>query len=569
MGPAATVEDLKDEDNLTAFKVRSTSDLLIGLFVYKLCTLPWLVEMSPYVISWSQKLHMEWLVYAFIKSTFFQQFCGGETPEECIQTMDQLGHHGIRCILDLSVEADLHLEQDDVPQMYDELSQPLGKWWRQEQSADVIVNMISHCIRTGARGSANDSGPGTRSFAAVKVTGFAPPELLLRLNQVFTCMEQIFQANQVDGYVGSAALNQVVDQVLPPCQSEQQAEQRNTLVQYMHEHQPQMDLITFTQLFSLQGPSRDIWWSTEEHLQEADCLLTKDELDAYDRMINRVDQVCAVAYRLGVGIMIDAEQSYFQEAIDHVAMNMQLKYNRREEQDRAPTVYNTYQMYTKVARSKVERDVEWAKRENFTFAAKLVRGAYMVSERKRASQLGYPSPIHDTIDDTHNSFNGGVKFLLGKLHDHQQATGETLNSTTSPIVFMVASHNRESVIGTVKEMERQGVMARSGVVYFGQLYGMQDQISYTLGKHGYGIFKYLPFGMIDEVIPYLLRRAQENSSVLGSVNKERELMWIELMHRVKTQLRLTPSTTSSPVIIANTSDTVDESDVAISSTTTA
>lgn len=107
-----------------------------------------------------------------------------------------------------------------------------------------------------------------------------------------------------------------------------------------------------------------------------------------------------------------------------------------------------------------------------------------------------------------------------------------MTATTAPIVFMVASHNRESTILTVEEMERQHVLPRSGVVHFGQLFGMQDQISYTLGKNGYSIYKYLPYGVIDEVIPYLLRRAQENASVLGGVNKERALMWQEVKDRV-------------------------------------
>lgn len=189
-------------------------------------------------------------------------------------------------------------------------------------------------------------------------------------------------------------------------------------------------------------------------------------------------------------------------------------------------------MYTKSSRGRLELDVELAKRENFTFAAKLVRGAYMVSERKRAEEMGYVSPIHETLEDTHASYNGGVKFLLNKLGEYQQATGESVTSTTSPIIFMVASHNRDSVITTIEEMEHHGIKARSGIVHFGQLFGMQDQLSYTLGRNGYSIYKYLPYGMIDEVIPYLLRRAQENSSVLGGVAVERQLMWGELKGRL-------------------------------------
>jgi proline dehydrogenase len=189
-------------------------------------------------------------------------------------------------------------------------------------------------------------------------------------------------------------------------------------------------------------------------------------------------------------------------------------------------------MYTKSSRGRLELDVELAKRENITFAAKLVRGAYMVSERKRAEEMGYTSPICETLEDTHASYNGGVKFLLNKLKEYQESTGESVTEVTSPIVFMVASHNRDSVILTIEEMEKNGVAARSGVVKFGQLFGMQDQLSYTLGRNGYAIYKYLPYGMIDEVIPYLLRRAQENSSVLGGVAVERQLMWQEVKDRV-------------------------------------
>lgn len=351
--PMSTIHDLLDEDNRTALNARSTEELLVGLFVYKLCTFPWIVDMAPYVISMSEKLHLEGIVYAFVKQTFFRQFCGGETPEECVNSMDKLAQSGIQCILDLSIEADLHLEQADVPQMYDELSQPLGKWWRQEQSADVVVTMTEHCVRTAARGSMNNQqdadastttaspGTGTGAFAAIKVTAFAPPELLLRLNHVITKMEHIFQAHQVNGFVGSAALKDVVSQVLPPAHSEQQEEQRNAMIEYMHQHQPLIDSIMFSQLFNLQNPSRDVWWSSDESIQESDSLLTNDELAAYDRMVTRLEQVCSLAHRHRVGIMVDAEQSYFQEAIDHVAMNLQAKYNRREEHDHIPTVYNT------------------------------------------------------------------------------------------------------------------------------------------------------------------------------------------------------------------------------------
>lgn len=192
------------------------------------------------------------------------------------------------------------------------------------------------------------------------------------------------------------------------------------------------------------------------------------------------------------------------------------------------------QMYTKSARARMELDEELSRRENFVFAAKLVRGAYMVSERKRALDMGYASPIHDTLEDTHDSYNGGVKYLLNKLSKYQESSEEALSARTSPIVFMVASHNRDSVMLTIEEMEKNHISPHAGVVLFGQLFAMQDQISYTLARHGYASYKYLPYGMIDEVIPYLLRRAQENSSILGGpgVAHERQLLWDELKSRI-------------------------------------
>ncbi|KAF7725879.1 hypothetical protein EC973_009211 [Apophysomyces ossiformis] len=515
--PSATIAELVDDESRAAMYAKSTEELLVGLFVYKLCTLPWLVDAAPYVIKLAESLNLQTPVYWFVKSTFFRQFCGGETAEECVSSMDKLARSGINCILDLSIEADMEVDREG--DMFD----------HQEQTADQTTEMLKRSIQTAAKGQPFGLH---NSCVAVKVTACSPPELLLRLNQVIAKLQQSFQEHQTHGLLDQQGLLKVVGDVLPPPISEEQKKMREALVAQLGDKT--LDRIEFNKLFNLQGPARDVWWKTSDALTEDEVILTAKELGAYDRMIKRLDEICGLAHKLQVGVMIDAEQSYFQEAIDHAAVTMQAKYNRRngDQANHAPTVYNTYQMYTKAAQGKLELDVELAKRENFTFAAKLVRGAYMVSERKRAKEIGYPSPIHDTIEDTHASYNGGVRFLLEKLHEHQQETGEPLTATTSPIVFMVASHNRESVILTVEEMERHNVLPRSGVVHFGQLFGMQDQISYALGRNGYSIYKYLPYGMIDEVIPYLLRRAQENSSVLGGVTKERQLMWFEVKDRL-------------------------------------
>lgn len=537
--PTSTIDELHDKENRIAIHSKSTEELAMALFVYRLCALPWLVDAAPHLISISEKLGLQAPVYWIVKQTFFRHFCGGETSEECISSMDKLAQYGINCILDLSVEADLHLDAN-APQPTEG-----GKYHRDEQQADVIAKMIKTCLETAA-GSVKDN-----AMAAVKVTAFSPPELLLRLNQVIAALDQTFLDNQVNGLIDAEGVRQVMNRVLAAPINDDQAMQRESLFAHLEKNKASLDVIEFRKLFNLQGPARDVWWKTDNQDAKA-VLLTSEDLEAYDRMINRLEDVCSLARDLKVGIMVDAEQSYFQDAIDHVAVNLQRKFNANKNQQ--PTVFNTYQMYTKSARGRLELDVALSQRENFTFAAKLVRGAYMVSERKRAEEMGYNSPICDTLEDTHASYNGGVKFLLNKIKEHQDTTGESVTNTTSPIVFMVASHNRDSVILTIEEMEKNNVHAQSGVVQFGQLFGMQDQLSYTLGRNGYAIYKYLPFGMIDEVIPYLLRRAQENSSVLGGVAIERQLMWEEVKDRI-TGKAPKPVSSSPDVSITTTTGT--------------
>ena len=142
----------------------------------------------------------------------------------------------------------------------------------------------------------------------------------------------------------------------------------------------------------------------------------------------------------------------------------------------------------------------------------------MVSERQRALELGYNDPIHDTLRDTHDSYHSAVDLLLHEMADNQNSA---LPSTTA-VEFMVASHNQESVQHVLEEMQRLGLPVDAGV-YFGQLLGMSDHITYALGAKGYKAYKYVPYGPVSEVIPYLLRRAQENSSLLGSKSSKTEI----------------------------------------------
>jgi proline dehydrogenase len=239
--------------------------------------------------------------------------------------------------------------------------------------------------------------------------------------------------------------------------------------------------------------------------------LTQEELGLAKALFARLDRLAHMANELGVKLMIDAEQTYFQPCIDANVLRLQRLHNRG-----SATIYGTYQCYLKDADARVSEDLERSKREGWYFAAKLVRGAYMVSERKLAAEQGVPSPVHDTIAATHASYHKNVELLL------RDENAEV----------MIATHNQASCEFAAKKMDELGLPRRGSGVHFGQLLGMSDHITFTLGLCGYSAFKYLPYGHVHEVLPYLIRRAQENSGLMAGAVHERRMIRDEVTRRV-------------------------------------
>jgi proline dehydrogenase len=231
-----------------------------------------------------------------------------------------------------------------------------------------------------------------------------------------------------------------------------------------------------------------------------------DELQAdWDRMRTRVNDICSKAYDLGVDVFVDAEESWIQDSIDQLALEMMSIYNK----DRV-TVYNTYQMYRHDRLARLEADYQWTINEEVLFGVKLVRGAYMDKERERARERGYDSPIQVDKEATDRDFDTAVRFCLG----HYER-----------IAICCASHNAKSNLMMAQYIEQHQLDKSHSHLNFCQLYGMSDNITYNLADAGYNVAKYVPYGPITEVIPYLIRRAQENSSVTGDMT--RELGYIE------------------------------------------
>lgn len=243
--------------------------------------------------------------------------------------------------------------------------------------------------------------------------------------------------------------------------------------------------------------------------------LTEQELNEMDNLTRRMNTIAERAKEKGVRLMVDAEQTYFQPAITKITLEAMRMYNKE-----GPVVFNTYQCYQKDAPNLIDVDIELSRREGFHFAAKLVRGAYMEQERARAADLGYADPMHDNLNDTHACYN---RILTKCLHEVQ------VNKAN----VMVASHNEDSVRHAAQKMNELGIDPADNQVFFGQLLGMCDVVTYALGSAGYKAYKYVPYGPVEEVMPYLSRRAMENRSLMKGVVKERNMLWSELMRRYK------------------------------------
>lgn len=242
-------------------------------------------------------------------------------------------------------------------------------------------------------------------------------------------------------------------------------------------------------------------------------LLDKNELAEWERVVARMDRICSTAAEKNVGVLVDAEESWIQDPVDAITMQMMEKYNRSK-----AVVYNTIQLYRHDRLQFLKDSYQQAEEKQFILGAKLVRGAYMEKERKRAEERKYPSPIQPNKEATDRDYNLGVEFCIKHLER---------------IALIVASHNEYSNLHATRLLQENGLALNHHHIHFSQLYGMSDNITFNLAKAGCPVSKYLPFGPIEEVVPYLMRRAQENSSVAGQTGRELGLIKTEIKRRAK------------------------------------
>jgi proline dehydrogenase len=233
--------------------------------------------------------------------------------------------------------------------------------------------------------------------------------------------------------------------------------------------------------------------------------LNFEEHQEWDRVVARYEAVCKLAFEKDVSLLIDAEESWMQDAADELVTKMMQKYNKEK-----AIIFNTIQLYRWDRLDFLKKLHEQAKREGFYIGMKLVRGAYMEKENQRAEEKGYKTPICATKEESDKMYDDTLAYMLDNINQ---------------MAVFAGTHNELSSYKLMQLMAEKGLSNNDNRIWFGQLYGMSDNISYNLAANGYNVAKYLPFGPVRDVMPYLIRRAEENTSVAGQTS--RELMLIK------------------------------------------
>ncbi len=238
--------------------------------------------------------------------------------------------------------------------------------------------------------------------------------------------------------------------------------------------------------------------------------LTKKEEKEWSKVVDRFDTVCKASHSKNVSLLIDAEESWMQDAVDELVEKMMEKYNQEK-----AIVFSTIQMYRWDRLDFLKKLYKRAQKKNFFIGMKVVRGAYLEKERERAEEKGYKSPICEDKQATDDNYDAAIKFIIANEN----------------MALFAGTHNEESSYLLMQLAKEKGILKNNNRLWFGQLYGMSDHISFNLAEAGYNVAKYLPYGPVRDVMPYLIRRAEENTSVAGQTSRELKLLKTERKRR--------------------------------------
>ena len=388
------MKPLSFENTEIAFQSKTRKELNKSYWIFKLISNNTLVKISTTLLRIAFFLKLP--IKNLIKHTIFEQFCGGESIEDCNNRIKLLANYNIGTILDYSVE---------------------GK-----KSDEDFERVTNETIRTILKAKDDKNIP----FAVFKVSGIAPIDLLEKIN----------------------------------------------------------------------NSNND---------------LNEQEKIRFKQLIERVNNICKSAHINNVRVFIDAEESWIQNTIDDIAINMMRKFNRKK-----AIVFNTIQMYRWDRLAYLKQCYADSENANYYFGLKIVRGAYMQIERERAKKMGYASPIQKNKASCDKDYNLALNFCVKNI---------------DKITFCAGTHNEESSMLLTQLMSQNNINKNDQRVYFSQLLGMSEHISYNLSKYKFNVAKYMPYGPVKDVIPYLIRRADENTSITGQTGRELGLIVKEKKRR--------------------------------------
>lgn len=480
-----------------AFQHKSTLSLVRSIAVLWTCQEP-IVRHASGLLRVSQALLGKRLTTSLVRHTFFRVFCAGETEAQAQHTMRQLAKFGVGGILDFAAEADL---EKAVSKSSDLLVMSREYEYESERQCDAHMSNFLECVRAAQPGG----------FAAVKVTALGDAATIKNISLCVKEITQLFTRSFPSGTCDKREFNDFVRREFVH-QTDPKDKFRRIIESAQRRYhdssprdKPTMDILEW---LSFVTPKLYVEMQKTRREIPKHFTWTLEDAEKMDRMLGRMDQIAQLASESGKKIMIDAEHTYFQPAIDALTIELQRRHNQNQ-----PVVYSTIQAYLKDGATRLGFFLECAQRERWTYACKIVRGAYLVQERQLALTEHRPSPVHDTIEHTAESYFKCCELVL----------------TQPNTSLVVASHNGESISQVLSLMQS---LERSESVSFAQLYSMADGVTFALSENGYSVYKYLPFGEVNMVVPYLIRRGQENSSVVEGATNERNLMVQELWRRI-------------------------------------
>ncbi|XP_037050061.1 proline dehydrogenase 1, mitochondrial isoform X3 [Bradysia coprophila] len=557
--------DLSFNNPNAAFKSKTTGELLRAYIVYLLCSSTYLVDNNLKLMKVFKALMGEKLFALMMKQTFYGHFVAGEDRHKIIPTLERLRSFGVKPILDYSVEEDLSQEEAEKREVESSTSEappppPAATsnnkalpqytvdktfadrrfkvssartyFYLNEATCERNMEIFIKCLEAVSvydmklpkRFDSTGATFGT-GITAIKLTALGRPQLLLQMSEVITRTRQYMmelvggQGNvmthhktikDLEQYYSSISDNKDVKEFLKNITSDKEG-----ILHLFPWSGIVDDNAQLSETFRVPDPKTG-------QMRRLTSQIPPKEEEMFRNMIRRLNTIAKAAEELDVRIMIDAEQTYFQPAISRITLEMMRKYNKEK-----AIVFNTYQCYLKEAYNEVCTDLEQAKRQNFFFGAKLVRGAYMEQERARALALGYSDPINPDYEATTQMYHKTLTECLRRIKVLKDQ-GEEANR----IGIMVASHNEDTVRFALQKMDEIGISPEDKVICFGQLLGMCDYITMPLGQSGYSAYKYIPYGPVNEVLPYLSRRAVENKGVLKKIQKEKRLLRTEIIRRL-------------------------------------